>query len=247
MIYYFSGTGNSRWVANQIARHISDRSISISDMFKNREMPSEIKNGEILGIVFPSHIGLPPKIVKDFVSKIKIDKNAFVFAVCTCGDEVGYTLKALKKHIHIDSGYSVIMPNNHITMVDSDSDELIEEKINNAKIKILNICENIKTKKREIQCDKGIIPMIKSYIIAPIITFQFNDKKFYSDNSCIGCRLCENICPIQNIKVINGSPVWQNNCIHCMACIHHCPKKSIQYGKSTKNKKRFIMQSDSNT
>lgn len=63
-------------------------------------------------------------------------------------------MKALKKHIHIDSGYSVIMPNNPITMVDSDSDELIEYKIKNVEIKILNICENIKTKKREIQYGK---------------------------------------------------------------------------------------------
>lgn len=241
MLYYFSGTGNSKWVAKQIGKEISDKVVSISEMNKNGEIPNEVKEGEILGIVFPSHMSLPPKPVTEFVKKIKVDKNAFVFAVCTCGDESGYSLKILKKYINIDSGYSVIMPNNHITMLDSESNEVIRNKIKNAKIKISYICENVKNRKKELQYDKGIIPMLKSYVIAPIVLSQLNDKKFYVEDSCIGCKLCERACPVQNIEVVKGSPIWKNNCIHCMACIQHCPKKAIQYGKLTKNRKRFVM------
>lgn len=241
MIYYFSGTGNSKWVAKQIANELSDTVLSISEMNKRGEIPNEVKEGEIVGIVFPSHMSLAPKPVTEFVKKIKADKNAFVFAVCTCGDESGYALKILKKHINIDSGYSVIMPNNHITMFDSESDEVIKNKIKNAKIKILSICENVKNRKKEIQYDKGFVSMLKSYVIAPIVSSQLNDKKFYVEDSCIRCKLCQKMCPVKNIEIIDGSPIWKNNCIHCMACIHHCPKNAIQYGKSTKNRKRFVM------
>lgn len=121
------------------------------------------------------------------------------------------------------------MPNNHITMLDSESDKVIRNKIKNAKIKISYICENIKNRKKEIQYDNGIVSMLKSYVIAPIILSKLDDKKFYVEDSCIGCKLCERDCPVQNIEVVNGSPIWKNNCIHCMACIQHCPKKAIQY------------------
>lgn len=71
MIYYFSGTGNSKWVAKQIGKGISDKVVSISEMSKNGEIPNEVKEGEILGIVFPSHMSLAPKPVTEFVKKLK--------------------------------------------------------------------------------------------------------------------------------------------------------------------------------
>ena len=189
-------------------------------------------------------MGSVPKPVKDFIAKIKIDQNAFVFSVCTCGDSADYALKILERYIRLDSGYSIIMPNNHITLVNSDSNQVIKNKVSNAKIKISFICENIKSRKKEIQYDKGVISFLKSYVIAPIITSRLNDKKFHVEDSCIGCKLCEKTCPVQNIKVINGTPAWHHNCIHCMACLHNCPPKAIQYGKVTQNRGRFIMKNN---
>ena len=75
------------------------------------------------------------------------------------------------------------------------------------------------------------------------------NKMFYSlfvkadafnvDGKCIGCGKCEKICPLNNIKIQNGKPVWGKECTHCMACICHCPTEAIEYGKKSIGKPRY--------
>lgn len=67
-----------------------------------------------------------------------------------------------------------------------------------------------------------------------------HSKKFYATNKCISCGKCENVCPLKNIHLKEGKPIWGNNCTHCMACICSCPKAAIEYGKHTKNRERYI-------
>ena len=57
--------------------------------------------------------------------------------------------------------------------------------------------------------------------------------------ACIGCGKCVELCPLNNIHLENGKPVWGKNCTHCMACICYCPKEAIEYGKKSKGKPRY--------
>ena len=52
-------------------------------------------------------------------------------------------------------------------------------------------------------------------------------------------RLCEKLCPLNNIELQNKEPVWGTNCTHCMACICGCPKEAIEYGRISKGKVRY--------
>ena len=49
-------------------------------------------------------------------------------------------------------------------------------------------------------------------------------------------------CPVGNIRLVDGHPVWGKQCIHCMACLHFCPRKVIQYGKATQKKGRYRLE-----
>lgn len=46
---------------------------------------------------------------------------------------------------------------------------------------------------------------------------------------CIGCGLCEKVCPVKNITIHEQKPVFGDNCQQCMACIQWCPKRAIDY------------------
>ena len=49
MIFYFSGTGNTRWVAQQIAEAIGEELLCIPDMMKERRFEFKLQEGERIG------------------------------------------------------------------------------------------------------------------------------------------------------------------------------------------------------
>ena len=90
MIFYFSGTGNSAWVARQLAKGQNEELLSIA-MEIDRNKAYKLKEGEKVGFVFPVYAWGPPKIVLRFIHQLKLDKPGYLFFVCTCGDDTGRT------------------------------------------------------------------------------------------------------------------------------------------------------------
>ncbi len=61
-------------------------------------------------------------------------------------------------------------------------------------------------------------------------------RKFYAADVCIGCGKCTEVCPLNNVSLKDGKPLWEDQCTHCMACICKCPKEAIEYGNRSKGK-----------
>ena len=108
MIYYFSGTGNSKWIAEQLASITDDLALDIMDSSTSR-----LIDGETIGIVFPVYAWAPPEVVLDFVKKLEIQPS-FSFGVATCGEDAGYSMEKLNESFQLDSMYSISMPNNYL-------------------------------------------------------------------------------------------------------------------------------------
>ena len=71
MIFYFSGTGNSAWVARQIAKAQQEELLAIAEEInKNKEYA--LKDGEKVGFVFPVYAWGPPGIVLRFIRQLKM-------------------------------------------------------------------------------------------------------------------------------------------------------------------------------
>lgn len=118
MIFYFSGTGNSRWAAEQIAALTGDETRDISRL----EKTPEIRNEGQIGLVFPIYAWGVPEPMLDFVKTLE-KTNAFTFGVCTCGEEAGLAMKKLSALYPLRSSYSLVMPNNYILGADVDDDQ----------------------------------------------------------------------------------------------------------------------------
>lgn len=59
---------------------------------------------------------------------------------------------------------------------------------------------------------------------------HLSDKSItYYDNKCIGCGICERVCPVNNIKIENEKPIWLHKCEMCFACDEWCPQKAIHH------------------
>ena len=90
MIFYFSGVGNSAWVARKLATMLNDRVVSIAEEIRT-DMEYALSPDEQVGFVFPVYGWEPPKIVLDFVRRMKMSAPAYLYFVCTCGDDTGKT------------------------------------------------------------------------------------------------------------------------------------------------------------
>ena len=91
MIFYFSGVGNSAWVARKLADKLQDKVLPIAEEIRT-PMEYALAPGERVGFVYPVYGWEPPKIVLDFVRKMKLSHAPeYLFFVCTCGDDTGKT------------------------------------------------------------------------------------------------------------------------------------------------------------
>jgi NAD-dependent dihydropyrimidine dehydrogenase PreA subunit/flavodoxin len=239
MIYYFSATGNSEWVAKEIARQTGDEAQSISEMRKAGRTPARVDVGGVLGLVFPVYAWAPPRLVMDFAKTLDVDPAAFVYAVCTMGGSAGGAIGILRKAVRIDGAYGIVMPSNYLPMSGAEPPEEIARKIAEARRRLPRIAEGIQARRREEDVLKGRCARLKSALAAPLFNRFVSDKGFKAGGGCTGCGVCERICPLSNIKLANGRPVWHHDCMHCMACIQRCPEQAIDLGAKTAGRARY--------
>lgn len=102
MIFYFSGTGNTRWVAEQIAKGIGEALVSIPDMIREGRNEFELREGERIGFCFPTHGWQVPRICRNFIRQLSLKNKTsttFCWGLTTCGDNTGETMTILNKEL----------------------------------------------------------------------------------------------------------------------------------------------------
>lgn len=237
MIFYFSGTGNSQWVAEQIAALTGDTAYDIVNV---NAFP-DIRKEQQIGFVFPIYAWGAPEPMRDFARALP-KTSAFTFGICTCGGNAGNAMKQFSKIYPLASCYSLIMPNNYIIGSDTDDDGTILEKIQQAKAQLEIISQEILSSKSVYRVTEGFMAFLKSKLANwGFEHFARNTKPFHVNENCIDCGLCEKNCPAGTITMDNGKPVWNEKCYQCLRCINSCPKQAIEYGSGTPGRKRYTL------
>lgn len=249
MIFYFSGTGNTKWVAEQLAAATGEQLLYIPDELKKGSLRYTLGEGERLGICFPTHGWQPPRIVREFIRKATFLSASYVYAVTTCGDNMGYAMRILNKELsqkglHADSTFAVLMPESNVcfSFLHLDTPEREQEKKANARQTVEHICDAVKSKKKGVEeLIKGAIPYTYTYVIGGYYNKHLiTDEKFWVDaEACIECGLCAKLCPVDDIEGL--PPHWKHDgsCTNCLACYHHCPQHAIHWGKMKRGQYYF--------
>ena len=89
------------------------------------------------------------------------------------------------------------------------------------------------------EVNRGGAPRLKTFVIGKGFNQWVSDKKYYSTDACVSCGKCVEVCPLQNISLVNDRPRWNGHCTHCEACYHYCPQNAVQFGKVTRGKGQY--------
>ena len=240
-IYWFSGTGNSLFAARLLAELIDGAALV---PIANSAPATEAVGGEghKIGFVFPSYFGDLPRIVRTFAQSLNILPGTDLFAVVTMGAFGQGSVKAMtellaKKGLSLRYGAGVRMPANYILKYDpaifgAKSAKRVSSKLNKADRKLRRIADDIKSGKQKTE---------KNPITAKTLyeNVEALDSGFTVTEKCTACGLCQRVCPVKNIELTNGRPVWLHRCEHCVACISWCPAAAIEYGEITQPRTRY--------
>lgn len=240
LIVCFSGTGNTYYVASKIAETLDDCKIEMISNINNENfiMP------ERLGIFFPIHVCIEPRIINQFISNIlgkSKDKETlkYVYSISTAGSNILlYGNKRVDKElkdvgITLSYAANVKMPNNYYP---KNSDEENKKIIEKANIKINHIAE-------ELNEEEFRFPKWKPKLFGFLLYLIYNSmSKHYPEDfkvtdACINCGICYRECPTNNITMIDKKPTFGNNCLACTSCINSCPTNAIYRKKM--NEKQY--------
>lgn len=248
MIFYYSGCGNSRWIAEQLAGRLDEKLTFIPELMQGDGREYAISEGESVGFVFPVYSWAAPELVERFVLETKWSgKPRYVWFACTCGDEMGFTRRTFAKTLRragleLDACFCFVMPETYLAFPGFrlDTKEREQAKIDDARNKLpwvsgkISLCQQVWDEKI------GWLPYTKSYLIRPLFVRMAGDSKYHVLDTCIGCGKCQKVCPLGNVTMVDGRPQWNGNCTQCMACYHYCPQNAIQYGNYTRNKGQYF-------
>jgi len=261
-IYYFSGTGNSLFIAKELQKRIPGSNlIPIASLMNKKVVQTK---GKTVGFVFPVHALTIPIAVKKFIRKVDFGSSEYLFAIATRQGTIFRGFNKIdqllnKKNKHLDSHFILNMYSNDSRhngfKVPPQSDILSLERVALEKLDFIQ--DVIKNKMVNREIDSGYTsgfsyhPII-NYLLERLILSSMAISEyiggvnyFYSDSRCSGCGVCEKVCLSKKIKMCDRKPVWQKNvlCYMCFACLNYCPKKSVQI-KSIPGVKSFTKEND---
>lgn len=253
MIFYFSGTGNTRWAATTLAEATGERLLSIASEMEahggtrsHEPLVYTLAEGERIGFCFPAYGWMPPRIVRDFVRRLTFTGGMaghYCYSLCTCGDDIGCTMDVFCRDLHrkgleLSSSFTLVMPESYVCLpfFDTDPPEKERRKLLQASNDLKMFTEAVLSCRCGLRAGhRGALPHAKTYIVGTFFyRVLITDRPFRVDKSlCVHCHRCSGVCPVNNITydIHSGLPVWARDgrCTNCMACYHVCPQHAINY------------------
>ncbi len=246
MVLYYSATGNTEFIARELAGRLHDECVNLLERMKQQDY-SNLHSEKPFIICAPVYVCEMPRFMSKYLKKQTFTGNGDVYFIFTSGGYCGISGQLAKwmfrkKRMRYRGHSEFKMPRNYIVndAYPMLSKEEVEERIISSYKMIAPVAEAIqsgnKLKARHIFLFETIITLPFN----PVWTrFKLRARDFYSTDACIGCGKCVKLCPLNNIELKEKAPVWGDHCSHCMACIGNCPTRAIEYGNITQEKEQY--------
>ena len=240
----FSGTGNSRHVAKKIAQVTGDEIEDIAVHLRAHEAGTYQSERPYV-FVGPVYAGRLPRVMTKFIEDSTFAGTSKAYFVVTCAETPWVTIRYVQR-LAKDKGFellgfnSILMPQSYTTNGLSQPEELTRKILDAAEPKIAEVAGLIRNGKT-LPAEKPGKSYMSTIMNRMMYATMMGTRKFRATDACIGCGTCAARCPLGNIQIVNGRPVWGKDCTQRNACVGACPKGAIEYGTKTVGKPRYYL------
>ena len=231
-ICYFSGTGNTLWSAQEIARLTGGENELLNIGMLAHKDPISLEADAVI-ILFPSYAFGLPLVVSRFLQKCEF-KTPYIAALVTYGSNPGGSLAAAarilkKKCIRTVYYGSIPAVENYIPIFGVQQERTKHKRLIMQKDATVLAAHCIAERKiNRINTFRPFSGLISSLFCLGLKVFF---KYYRLSDSCNGCGICQTICPVSAVTMQDNRPVFSPACEHCQGCFNWCPQKAINFGR----------------
>lgn len=242
VIFWFSGTGNTRALVQCVSEQLPGTML----VPMVTAVGDEAAAADTVGIAFPVYYFGLPLYVLDFLRRVTIPRDAFVYTLATMGGSSGVAhqeaaARLSERGLALGAGWSVKMPGNYTPLYGAPSARAQERCFAAMPDRAAQIAAAV-AKRQPGPLEDSLLPL---RLVSPLFRCvgvkrtPHADQAFRVSDHCTSCGVCERVCPVQNIRLEEGRPTWLGHCEQCMACLQWCPVEAVEAGWITRGRTRY--------
>lgn len=244
-IFYFSGTGNSLFVAKRLQESLGKS--ELIPIVKALKQSYKDIDAEKIILVFPVYALTIPLPVRDFLKVYDFSGVQYFSAIATRLGIYFNDFKRIDKMIKpnkLKSHFILNMGNNDVKIKNykCPSENEIKDLETTALKELDRISQIIRNNTESREKDSNYLEELPfgdfrdkfiEWIVPKLMTFSKvigGVNYFYINSNCNGCGICSKVCLSNKISMNNNQPIWNKKtlCHMCYACVNFCPTKAIE-------------------
>jgi ferredoxin len=234
VICHFSGSGNSRTLAEDLAR-----SLSIDAVHPIRTIvadPSLLEGTTVLGLVLPVYFFGPPQAVRSFIlttmreAKLELE---YLYIVFTHGGMPCYA-PSIVDRLLAQAGYAasrvdaIKMVDTYIPLYRIPAGKALASRHAKIEMQLRQMIEALRHQDMKVATRLPLTRLFQAFWEHSLRIRGEKDRRFIVTDACTGCGICAKRCPVGNIVIDGKRPRYHHACEQCLACYHHCPEHAIR-------------------
>jgi len=238
LLFYFSGTGNTRWAAEKLCALLSQngvftRCVSIEDAPEN--LAAAVAGADRVGFAFPVYAANLPPIMRSFLARLAKEvpkgggKPFFVLTTAGFCDGCGpYEVKkALNRRDFRLVGYAGLRIASNTPKAKPIPAEEMAARLSKAESALSRLAGRLRAGRRTVPFGPYRIGFFRKSAVAALRSA--NERFSVDGGRCSGCGRCAQLCPTKSIVRDGGAVKFLPTCTSCMRCFNNCPQDAILY------------------